>query len=141
MKITEEFSAQGHPNVLATHPTTFEITKETWLTRRGDCVIAVRATKGAKELSRDFRTLCRNGECNVVVELWANGIAERIEGKGAPGLKLTHPTEMVGRRGLFVSDRTIMVQADRAAFDLRRDLIEALTHSETRLRVRITAEL
>ena len=141
MKIVEELFAQGHPNVLAEHPTTFEITKESNLSRRGDCVIGVNASIGPRDLSNEFRNLCRHSESRILVELEAKGIAESIGGRGAPKLTLKHPSDMVGRKSSFVSDRTIMIGADRAARDLDRDLIKALTYSETMLRVRITVEL
>ncbi len=41
MKYT--FTAQGHPNILATHKTTLEITKDTEVTGEGGCIIAVKA--------------------------------------------------------------------------------------------------
>ena len=141
MKIVQEFSAQGHPNVLANHPTTFEITKEPNLSRRGDCVIGVNATKSLRELSNEFRELCQHNESRILVELEAAGIVESIEGHGALKLALNHPTDMVGRRSSFISDRTIMIHADRSASDLDRDLIEALTHSATKLNVHIIVEL
>jgi hypothetical protein len=141
MRIVAELLAQGHPNVLAEHQTTFEITRESNLSRRGDCVIGVNASIGPRDLSNEFRNLCRHNESRILVELEAKGIADSIEGRGAPKLTLKHPNEMVGRKSSFVSDRTIMIDADRAACDLDRDLIEALTYSETMLRVRIIVEL
>lgn len=141
MKIVEELLAQGHPNVLAEHPTTFEITKESNLSRRGDCVIGVNATKSPRDLSNEFRNLCRYSESRILVQLEAAGIAESIEGRGAPKLTLKHPSEMVGRKSSFVSDHTIMIEADRGARDIDRDLIEALTSPDTKLRVCITVEL
>ncbi len=141
MKIVEELLAQGHPSILADHATTFEITKEPSLTRRGDCVIGVNASKSPRDLSSEFRSLCRHAESKIMVELEAGEIAESIEGWGAAKLTLNHPGDMVGRKSSFVSDRTIMIGADRAARDLDRDLIEALTSSDTKLLVRITVEL
>lgn len=141
MRIIEELFAQGHPNVLARHATTFEITKDIELTRRGDCVIAVSATKGAADLSMEFKRLCRNDEARILVELQAAGIAESIEGRGSGRLTVSHPTEIVGRKSTHISDRTIMIRADRAACDIDRDLVDALKSPTTRLRVRIIAEL
>jgi hypothetical protein len=140
MRITEELFARGHPNVLAKHPTTFEITKESNLTRRGNCVIGVEATKGPNALSRQFRYQCQNSESRIVVELEAKGILEVIEGRGSPKLTFSHPAEMVGRTSSFVSNRTIMIQADRAARDLDRDFIGALRFSSTTLCIRIVVE-
>lgn len=139
MKIIEEFHAQGHRNVLAKHPTTFEITKDSELTRRGDCVIAVNATKGLREMSAEFKKLCRNDQTRIVVELHAAGIIEVIEGKGSPRLVLDHPTEMVGRKSSYTSGRTFMIHADRAACDMDRTLVSVLRFPETKLLVRVVA--
>jgi hypothetical protein len=141
LRIVEELCAQGHPHVLAKHPTTFEITKDGELTRRGDCVIGVNATKGPRDLSSEFRNLCAHDESRIFVELEAAGFSDSIEGGGSRRLTLNHSSELVGRKSSYVSDRTIMIRADRAACDLDRELIDALTSSDTRLRVRITVEL
>ncbi len=141
MRIVEELFAQGHPNIRAKHPTTFEVTKDRELTRRGDCVIGVNAGKGLRDLSSEFKDLCRHDESRIVVELEAAGIAEVIVGRGSRKLTLSHSSELVARKSSYTSDRTIMIMADRAACDLSRGLIDALTSSATRLRVRITVEL
>ena len=53
--VTVVFSAHGHENIQATHTTTFEITKEATLTKQGDCIMAVEATKGAADLPTEFK--------------------------------------------------------------------------------------
>ncbi|RLF17024.1 MAG: DUF371 domain-containing protein, partial [Thermoprotei archaeon] len=40
MEIVEEIIAWGHPNIRALHRSTMEITKEPYVTPRGDCIIA-----------------------------------------------------------------------------------------------------
>lgn len=141
MRIVEEFYARGHPNVVAKHPTTFEITRELELSKRGDCVIAVGATKGLTNLSMKFRKLCRNDESRILVEVRTLRIADIIEGRGSRRLTLSHSSEMVGRKSSYVSDRTIMIRADKAACDVNRDLIDALTSPSTSAQIRITAEV
>jgi hypothetical protein len=141
LRSVEVVFAQGHPNVTATHTRTFEITKHTELTRRGDCVVAVNANKGPVDLSYSFKELCRHDESTIRVELEAAGITDSIEGVGSPKLSFNHHAESVGRKSSYVSSRTIMLRADKAANDLNRDLIDALTHSDTRLLVRIIVEL
>jgi hypothetical protein len=50
----EKINAVGHPNVLATHEKTIEITKEDFLTPTGDCIIGINADKytGSFRISR-----------------------------------------------------------------------------------------
>jgi len=140
LRSVEELCAQGHPNVLAKHPTTFEVTKDTALTLRGDCVIGVNANKGPRDFSEQFIDLCRHDESRIQIQLQADGIVDLIEGRGSRKLTFKHSSESVGRKSSFASNRTIMVQADRAARDLNRELIDALTRCETKLRIRITVE-
>jgi len=127
--------------VTARHPTTFELTKNAQLTRRGDCVIAVQATKGLADFSTEFRNLCERDEARIIVQLKAAGIVESIEGEGSYDLTLSHPTEIVGRKSGYVSDRTIMIHADRAACDINRDLVRELQSPRTTLHIRVMVEL
>ena len=55
--ITVVFFAKGHKNVLSTHKTTFEVTKETELSKRGNCIIAVESTMGAIDLPDSSKKL------------------------------------------------------------------------------------
>lgn len=139
LRIVEEFYAKGHRNVLATHSMTWEITKETDLSSRGDCVIAVCATKGLADLSKEFRELCRNDSTSITAELSTGNVTETIQGRGSQNLSLTHPKEIVGRKSTFASSRTVMVQSNKAACDIDRELVNLLRVPETTLVIRLTA--
>jgi hypothetical protein len=104
-------------------------------------VIAVQATKGLADFPTEFRVMCGKDEARIIVQLKAAGIVESIEGKGSCGLTLSHPVEMVGRKSTYVSGRTIMIRADRAACDINRDLVHELQSPSTTLHVRVIAEL
>lgn len=127
--------------MIAKHPTTFEITRHGGLTKRGDCVLAVQASRGPADLSAKFKNLCKREEARIMVELRAAGIVESIEGRGSRGLTLSHSSEFVGRKSTYVSDRTFMIRADKAASDIDRELIRVLKSPATRLEIRIVAEL
>jgi hypothetical protein len=141
MRLVEEVVARGHPNVLGTHRMTFEITKDHDLSKRGDCVIGVEANKGPSDFSPEFKEACRREGAKVNVRLEASRVVEVIRGLGDHNLTFAHPREMVGRKSSFTSDRTIMVRADKAAYDLNRELVEALKSPATRLAVRILVEV
>ena len=141
MKFTEELFASGHPNITAKHSTTFEITRDSNVTKRGDCVIAANATRGLSDLSPQLLNLCRNDNAKITVKLQGAELTEIIEGRGSKRLTLTHPLEIVGRRSAYVSDRTLMIHADKAACDLNRDLVNALRFPTMQLRVEIRVEL
>ena len=141
LKVTEVLFAAGHPNIIGRHRTTFEITRDNELTKRGDCVIAVRASRGLNDLSAQFKNLCRNENAIITVMLQAGEIEESIEGMGSPRLTLSHMSEIVGRRSTYTSERTLMIRADKAACDISRDLINALKSPTTKVQVEMTVEL
>ena len=141
MRLVERIQAQGHPNVSGTHKMTFEITRDSELSKRGDCVIGVSANKGASDLSFAFKEACRRKGAKIIVRLEAEGIVETIHGLGDRNLTFSHPTEVVGRKSSYTSERTIMVGADKAASDLDRALIAALTSPRTELNVLLIVEV
>jgi len=103
-------------------------------------VIAVGATKGLTDLSSEFRNLCRKEESRITIELSVAGIIESIEGIGSSQFTLSHSREIVGRKSTYISDRTFMIHADKAARDINRDLIYALKSPETTLKIKLIAE-
>ena len=119
---------------------TFEVTRDSHLSKRGDCVIGVSADKAVNDLEFAFKEACRREGARITVRLEAAGIIETIRGRGSQNLSLTHPKEIVGRKSLYASDRTIMVSADKAASDLNRQLIIALKSPSTKLNVQIIVE-
>ena len=141
MKVVEELIARGHPNITATHRTTLEITREPTLTNRGDCIIAVEATKGLKNLSQNFRTACQNNSAIILVELRTDNIIEYVSGKGNHLLTLDNSREFVIRKSNYVTHRTLMINSDKAAIDLNRNLIRKLKSTTTKLYVRLTVEV
>ncbi len=133
--------AWGHQNVLAEHPNTLEITKDLDLTKSGDCVIAVGANKGLKALSNDFKRTCQNDAAEITLELRAGGLIECVQGCGSSKLTLSDPSEIVCRKSTHISDRTIMISANKAASDLRRDFVHLLRSPNTTILIRLIAVL
>ena len=132
---TETILARGHENILSTNRTTLEITKEKHLSKKGDCIIAVAADKAIADLSSNFKeSLCReNGRLIILIE--ADGTSETINAIGDPFLILTHPTDIVIRKSRYISDRTLAIQADKAACDLPRRLVEKLQNPEQKVKI------
>jgi hypothetical protein len=141
MRFVETIYAKGHPNVLGTHKMTFEITRDSQLSKHGDCVIGVSANKAASDFALAFKEACRREGARIFVCLEAEGITEKIQGSGNRNLTFSHTREIVGRKSFYASDRTIMVGADKAARDLDRTLIAALKSPRTRLNVQIVVQV
>ena len=138
--VTEMLEAYGHSNVRAAHRTTFEFTKDPHLTLRGDCVIAVKASKGAVDLSSEFKELARKKDSKIAVTISAGGVKETAVGYGDPKLLLTHPTDLVARKSDFVCGRTLMLHSNKAACDFSYNLIKALQNPNQKVKIALTVE-
>lgn len=116
--------ARGHVNVTATNRRTLEISKDPYVTRRGDCIVACCAEKAAGELRREvLRALASRGVVVVVID--AGDVWDVVTGE-APGAVPTSTWRMVVRKSRYVDDSTLAVSADKAAADLNRALVAKL---------------
>ena len=67
MKFEIEFS--GHENIRSNHKKTIEITKESHLTLRGDCIVGVNAKSSCADIPEELKNKLRNPDSNVT---WAD---------------------------------------------------------------------
>jgi hypothetical protein len=120
---------------------TIEITKESHLTERGDCIVAVSATKGAADLPREFMVLAKNNNARITLVIRVGDKTETITGQGDRRLKLSHPTDLVARKSNYVCSRTLMIHADKAASNLSREFVKALRDPSSTITVEVAVEL
>ncbi|MCS7097212.1 MAG: DUF371 domain-containing protein [Candidatus Methanomethylicia archaeon] len=125
--LVEEIIAYGHPNIRAIHRSTIEITKESYLTKRGDCIIGIRSNKACADISEDFKKALRN-RIMVKVLIKSGDFEDIIIGYGHPGLLLTDNTSIVIRRSNYVCHRTLLINSNKAAYNLNRNLIYFIRH-------------
>ena len=140
MRVVENLTAWGHPIVKATHITTFEITKDSHLTERGDCIIAIAASKGARDLSNEFRKHCRSKKALIRCKISVGDTEIVIRGRGDPRLTLTHATDLVGRKSQYVCPRTLMVRANRSSAEIPRKIIRKLRDSREQVHIALEVE-
>ena len=138
--VTVVFSARGHENVQSTHRTTFEVTKEEALSKRGDCIIAVEATKAAADLPVEFKEATRKEGARITITIEADELKETVEAKGSPQLQFTHQTDLVVRKSSYVCGRTLAIGADKAAIDFSRELVKKLKNPKQTIKVTLTVE-
>ena len=138
MEISEVVMAYGHENIQATHKSTLEITKEKWLSKRGDCIVATSADKGLTELSERFRESLRRENSKLTILIEAGGVRDFINAYGSPLLVFTDPTDMVVRKSNYVCGRTLAIRADKAACNLSRQLVEKLKNPSEKVRITLT---
>lgn len=127
--------ARGHENISAKHETTLEITKELYLSKKGDCIIAVGANKGIDDLGSEFKENLRKDHARIAILVEAGKVAERIDASGNSRLILAHPTDIVVRKTSYICNRTLAVQADKSACELSRELVEKLRYPEQKVKI------
>jgi len=141
MEVTEIILGYGHENIQATHKTTFEITKEAQLSRRGDCIIAVSANKTMTDFSSKFKENLRKEKAKIMILIEAGDAAEVVNAFGSSRLILAHRTDMVVRKSNYICNRTLAIQADKAACDLSRKLVEKLKNPKQRVKITLTVKV
>ena len=124
--LDQRLSASGDRAVRATHQSTFEVTTDDWLTPAGDCIVGIDADRAPGSFPDRFITACQDPTSTIEITLECGDLIERIRGRGDPGLTFENDRSMVARTSTYVDDRTVMVEADKAAVDLDRRLIERL---------------
>jgi len=140
VQITEFIIAFGHRNVRATHRTTLEITKDEELSVRGDCIVAVAADKGFFDLKPKFKELLRRENAKLTIVIDAGGVTDIVKAFGSPRLILSHPTDMVVRKSGYICSRTLAINADKAACNLSRTLVEKLKNPKQKVEITLTVE-
>lgn len=140
MEVTEIILAYGHENIQATHTSTLEITKDANLSKKGNCIIAVSANKAMTDLSSKFKVnLCReNTKVSIAIE--AGNTVEVFNAFGSQRLILGHPTDVVIRKSNYICTRTLAIQADKAACDLSRRLVEKLRNPKQKAKITLTVK-
>ena len=138
IKKKEIIFAHGHKNILATHKTTIEITKETELSKKGNCIIAVGANKAINELSEDFKKKLRSKNSKLTIQIEVNGLNDELIAKGFPILILTNTRDMVIRKSSYICDRTLAIKSNKAANDLSRKLVMKLRNPKQQVKIILT---
>lgn len=141
MEIREIIFGYGHKNIQATHKSTLEITKENLLSRKGDCIIAVSADKSVADLSPEFKDKLHNENSKITILIKAGKTVEVVNAFGSPRLILTHPKDVVVRKGSYVCSRTLAIRADKAACNVSRKLIEKLRNPRQKVRITLIVEV
>jgi len=141
MPLRETFKARGHPNVRSTHGTTLMTTTDDHLSTRGDCIVAVSAEKGLRDLDPRIKDAIRRRGSTVRLIIETEGKTFTVEGFGDPRLTLSHPSDMVIRKSSYICDRTLMIRADKAACDIDNSMIELLRKENCQISLTIEASL
>jgi hypothetical protein len=117
--------ARGNKLIKATHKSTLEITKDNFLTERGDCIIGINANYSAKDLPEDLKDhLLNEGKIKIVIKV--DDLIDDIIAYGSKNLLLTNDRSIVIRKSNYIDDRTLAINSNKSAIDIDRKLIEEL---------------
>lgn len=133
-------TAKGHENIQASHPSTLEVTTDSHLSFRGDCIIGVKASHSAQNLKSVLDPVLRLPHCRIRTILKVGALTDTILGWSSPEFPLSDPSSIVWRTSTFVDERTIAIQCNKAAKDLDRRLIAALQNPHSVLEVQLVVD-
>ncbi|MFZ8800936.1 MAG: DUF371 domain-containing protein [Candidatus Nanopusillus sp.] len=117
--------AKGHKLIKATHKSTLEITKDNYLTERGDCIIGINANYSVKDLPEDLKDhILNEGKIKIVIKI--DDLIDSIIAYGSRNLLLTNDRSIVIRKSNYIDDRTLAINSNKSATDIDKKLIEKL---------------
>ncbi len=113
-----EFTVAGHKNILATHKTTLEFTRDSEVSEAGDCIVGVSSDFDVRELQK----LLSVEKVGITLE----NSAGQFRLQATPNPEFDDEEEMVIRLSEFTSKRTFATHASAAAKDIPRDMVEVM---------------
>lgn len=126
------FTVSGHKNVTGTHTTTLEFTKDSVLTKNGDCIIGVMATFDSEKLKEFLE--CRKMTITIKTDVGSETITAK------PNKDFDDDKEIVVRIGVHKSPRTFATDADKAAKHISREIINWLKNPENKATVEVKCD-
>lgn len=115
----------GHENVRAAHRSTLEFTKDDYLTPRGDCILCIKASKGLRDLSPEFKEALRKGK-RLLVRIRVDDAVDEVTAYGDERLTFESESSIIIRKSTYIDGRTLAVRASKAARDIDRKIVEKL---------------
>ena len=117
-KVKYRFNFQGHREILGDHKTTLEFTKDSFLTKRGNCIIGVKADFEVDDLKKFL------GFKKIKIKIIVAKLDDELV--AVPNKTFNDNHEIVIRIGEFISPRTFAVNATKASINIDRNVIKAL---------------
>ena len=127
------FTAYGHENILSDHPTTLEFTKDTYVTKKGDCIVGIKADFEIEEIKKLIAKCKKENNYSITIQIETKGNKETVNAQLNPGF--SSETEIVIRKSGFLSERTLAIKADKSSKEFSKALIAELKKNTTEIKV------
>jgi len=121
-----EIQFYGHENIRSLHQKTIEITKDSHLTEKGDCIIGVKASSACNDIPIEMKKKLQDSNSIVKFSILVNSHSFQVTGKGNNDLVLTHQNDIVIRKSNFICPRTMAVSCDNASDSIPREIVKLL---------------
>ncbi|BBL45291.1 hypothetical protein MJ1_0116 [Nanobdella aerobiophila] len=120
-----EIKAKGNRLIKATHKSTLEVTKDDFLTERGDCIIGINANFSASEIPEDLKEyLLSEGKIKIIIKV--DNLIDKIIAYGSKNLSFKSENSIIIRKSNFIDDRTLAIYSNKSSIDIKRDIINLL---------------
>ncbi len=123
-----KFYCCGHEKIISAHRNTLEFTKDDHLTEKGDCIIGLKCDFEPDKI----RQFIKNKD-KIGIMIKANNKKDMVKANINHAFNNGH--EIVIRKSIFVSERTLGINADKAAKDLDKELIKELKNPEAKIEI------
>ena len=117
--------ATGHENILANHKTTWQLTNESHLTLKGDCIVGVNSSHSAFDLPDTMKIWLKNGNW-VSIKIIIGDHEFQGKGQGHQNLTFEDRIDMVFRKSQFTCPRTITINTSFSAFEIPNNITNLL---------------
>ena len=134
MTVLDKIYAYGHENILCSHKTTIEITKDKDLTKKGSCIIGIKASKACIDLGPKLKENIIN-ENKIKVTFKVGKLKDSFYGFGHKSLRLLNKKDIVFRKSNYICDRTILINCTKSSNELNRELVEKLKDSRKKFSI------
>ncbi|MFX0076999.1 MAG: DUF371 domain-containing protein [Candidatus Hermodarchaeota archaeon] len=138
MTILDTIDATGHPLIQCSHSTTIELTKDDYLTRKGTCILGIKASKACFDLNPELkRKILAGNKIDVVITV--DDSVDSFYGYGSKNLTLLSKKDIVFRKSDYICDRTILIRCSKSSIELERNLIKKLANSKQQISIILKA--
>ena len=134
MSVLDIIYAYGHKNVSCTHRTTIEVTKDKILSEKGNCILAIMASKGCYDLNSKLKEeIWQERKIKVLIQV--GDFQDFFFGFGDSNLELSSRSDIVFRKSNYICGRTILINCSKASDQINKKIINLLKDPQTQVKL------